>query len=98
MPATTVQSSNVSKLCSELGFGGTYPGREEKALTAHTLKFPIESLSQSTPFPFFRSDSTEAQQLALQFCNENRRGQLFWPDNTHNNWPAWSLEKTKYVS
>lgn len=95
MPASLIQSSNATKLCSELGFGGTYPSREEKVLTAHTLKFPTESLSQGTPFPFFKSDSIEAQQLAIQFCNEERRGETLWPDNTHNGWPTWSQERTK---
>lgn len=90
-----VQSSSVTKVCAELGFSGAYPDRDEKALTAHTHAFPVESLSQGTPFPFFKANSTEAQQLAVQFCNEGDRGQLLWPDTIHNGWPAWSAERAK---
>ena len=92
-----VQSSNIASLCSELGFSGAYLGRDEKTLTAHTLEFPVESLSHGTPHPFWRADSLEAQLLAVQFCNVNQRGQLLWPDNTHQGWPTWRFDQPKYI-
>ncbi|KAG0650377.1 hypothetical protein D0Z07_3414 [Hyphodiscus hymeniophilus] len=92
-----IQSSNVARLCSELGFSGKHPGRKEKDLTCLTRSFPIDSLSKGTPRPFFRADSLEALQLAIQFCSENQRGHFFWPDNSHQEWPTWLSDQPKCV-
>jgi len=93
---SSVKQTTIAALCSELGFNGSYPGRNEKSLTYHTLAFPIDSLlKQEKLHP--SSDSPEAQRLAVEFCSEDHRGQTLWPDNTHQGWPTWRSESSKYV-
>jgi hypothetical protein len=95
--STPVQSSKISTVSSELGFSGKHPGREAKIFEAELNNCNLDTLSQGTPFPFWKADTPEAQNLAVHFCEDNHRGQRLWPDDVRKRWLAWTVDRTKYV-
>jgi hypothetical protein len=96
---SAVQSKNIGKLCAELGFGPEFPGRESKPLTDSIKEFRIKfsDLGNAQP-PLFQSNSPEAQNFALVFCEEDNRATSLWPSSTTASWPSWEKDRSKYVN
>jgi hypothetical protein len=92
----SIQSSNITKLCTELGFGPEFIGRESKLLTDLVREFRIKfsNLGNAQPDPL-RSNSPEAQNFALAFCEEDNRGWSLWPSNITASWPSWEKDRSK---
>jgi hypothetical protein len=91
-----VQSKNIGKLCAELGFGPEFPGRESKSLTDSIKEFRIKFSDLGNPQPpIFSSNSPEAQDFALAYCEEDSRARSLWPSITTASWPSWEKDRSE---
>lgn len=95
--AKAVQDKNIGKLSTELGFDGQLQGRTYKVLKKELDEVSLGVLLHSSPKVFLRGDSHEAQTLAVQFCQENRRGERLWPETAWEACPTWSKDRNKSV-
>jgi hypothetical protein len=98
MVKSNIQSSNITNLCSELGFEKKYSDRDTKILTKAIADFRTSFINKGHHLPYSAPDSPEAQLFALEFCQENNRGEALWPTTSNSPWPSWSSDRSKCVA
>lgn len=92
-----IQSSNISNLCTQLGFppDGKLHERNPKEFTREVADFRLRFAQQGHPLPFHEPYSIEAEKYAIAFCQEDGRGESLWPPNNHD-WPSWIEDRREY--
>lgn len=97
MPA--IQSSNITALCSKLGFGVEFPlpERDPKVFRAAVAEFREEFSQRGNQLPCFTAHSEEGKKFAEFFCTEENRGAKLWPPNNHHAWPTWPKDRSEIL-